>query len=154
MIEKWKIIVDYEGVFGALLTDLFKAFDSIPYDLFIAKLEAYGFQTDPLNLVYDDLSNKKQRVKIYEKFNCWKDIKYGVPQGSILGGLLSNIHPCHLLYFLEDLDIENYADDTTIYTVKGDKESVRNTLEASSLPLFTWFNNNLMEANNHKSYIF
>ena len=43
------------------------------------------------------------------------------------------------LYFFEDLDIASYAnaDDTTIYTVKENKESVINTLEASSLPLFT-----------------
>ena len=153
MIEKWKKIVDYGGVFGALLTDLSKAFDCIPHDLIIAKLEAYGFQTDALNLVYDYLSNRKQRVKINETFSCWKDIEYGVPQGSILGPLLFNIHLCDLFYFLEDLDIASYADDTTIYTVKENKESVINALEASSLPLFTWFNNNFMKANSDKSHI-
>ena len=63
MIEKWKRIVDYGGVFGALLTDLPKAFDCIPHDLFIAKLEAYCFQIDALKLIYDYLSNRKQRLK-------------------------------------------------------------------------------------------
>ena len=64
-----------------------------------------------------------------------------------------NIHLCDLFYFLEDLDIVSYADDTTIYTVKENKESVINALEASSLPLFTWFNNNFMKANSDKSHI-
>ena len=42
---------------------------------------------------------------------------FGVPQGSILGLLLFNIHLCDLFYFLEDLDIASYEDDTRIYTV-------------------------------------
>ena len=122
------------------LTDLSKALDCIPHDLFIADLEAYGFQADALNLVYDYLSNRKERVKINETFSCWKGIEYGVPQGSILGPLWFNIHLCHLFYFIEDLDIVSYVDDTTIYTVKKNKDSVIDTLEASSLPLFTCFN--------------
>ena len=77
MIEKWKKIVDCGGVFGALLTDLSKAFDRIPHDLIIAKLEAYYFQTDAINLVYDYLSSSKQSVKINEIFSCWKNIEYG-----------------------------------------------------------------------------
>ena len=38
MREKWKKIVAYGGLFGALLTDSSKAFDCIPLDLLIAKL--------------------------------------------------------------------------------------------------------------------
>ena len=61
MIEKWKKVVDNGGAFGALLTDLSKAFDCIPHDLIIAKLEAYGFQIDALRLVY--LLSVKQKTK-------------------------------------------------------------------------------------------
>ena len=151
MIKKWKRIVDYGGVFGALLTELYKAFDCIPHDLFIAKLETYGFQIDALKLIYDYLSNRKQRVKINETFSSWKDIEFGVPQGSILGPLLFNIHLCDVFYFLEDLDIASYADDTTINTVKENKESVIKTLETSSVILFKWFENNFMKAKSDKS---
>ena len=55
-----KKVVDYGGVFDALLTNLSKALNCISHDLFITKLEAYRFQTDALNLVYDYLSNRKQ----------------------------------------------------------------------------------------------
>ena len=99
------------------------------------------------------MSNRKQTVKINETFSCWKGIDNGVPQGSIRGPLLFNIHLCDLFYFLEDLDIASYVDDTTIYAVKENKESVINALEASSLPFFTWFNNSFMKANSGKSHI-
>ena len=108
MKEKWKKVLDNGGAFGALLTDLSKAFDCIPNDLIIAKLGAYGFQVDALRLVYDYLSNRKQRVKLNETFSSWRDIEYGVPQGSILGPLLFNIRLCDLFYFLDDLDIASY----------------------------------------------
>ena len=140
-------------VIVALLTDLSKAFDCIPHDLIIGKLEAYGFHIDALKLIHNYLSNRKQRVKVNDTYSLWKDIFYGVPQGSILGPLLFNIHLCELFYFLEDLDIASYADDTTIYTVNEKKESVISALETSSSLLFGWFNNNFMKTNSDKSHL-
>ena len=77
---------------------------------------------------------------------------YGVPQGSILGPLLFNIHLYDLFYFLEDLDVASCADDTTIYTVNR-KESVISALETSSSLLFGWFNSIFMKANSDKSHL-
>ena len=135
-MKNGKKTVDNGGVFGALLTDLSKAFDCIPHDLIIAKLEAYGFHIDALKLNHDYLSNRKQRLRFNDAYSSWKEIFYGVPQGSILGPLLFNIHLCDLFCFLEDLDIARYADDTTIYTVSEKKESVIRALETSSSLFF------------------
>ena len=48
LIEAWKSSVDDGKAFGSLLT---KAFDCLPHDLFIAKLQAYGFDTKALKLI-------------------------------------------------------------------------------------------------------
>ena len=138
------------------MTDLSKAFDCIPRDLIIDKLEAYGFHIDTLKLVHDHLSHRKQRVKVNDAYSSWKDIFYGDPQISIPGSLLFNIHLCDLFYFWEDLDIASYADDTAIYLVSKiikKKESVFRALETSSSLLFGWFNNNFMKTNSDKSHL-
>ena len=66
LIEKCRSFLDRKGLAGAILMDLSKAFDCLNHELLIAKLEAYGFSRSALKLVYDYLSNRKQRVKIYE----------------------------------------------------------------------------------------
>ena len=59
MTEKAKRIMGKGAHFNALLTDLSKAFDCLPFDLLIAKLDAYGFKNDALNLVFNYLNNRE-----------------------------------------------------------------------------------------------
>ena len=102
-------------MFGALLTDLSKAFDWLPRDIIIAKLNAYGFDIKALNFIYDHLRNRKQRRKIDNAYSSWQSILYGVPQGSLLGPLIFNIDLCDLFLVMNHEDIANYADDNTPY---------------------------------------
>ena len=64
LVEEWREHLDENFVVGAVLTDLFKAFDCIAHDLLIAKLAAYGFSETALRYVYFYLSNRKQCVRI------------------------------------------------------------------------------------------
>ena len=64
LLEKWKRSIDRGKVFGTLLTDLSKAFDCLHHDHLIVKLNTYGFSLSALRLIYDYLSNRKQRRRI------------------------------------------------------------------------------------------
>ena len=83
------------------------------HKLLIAKLNAYDFSEPSLKLIYEYLKNRLQHIKINLSFSEWSELIQGVSQGSVLGLLLFNIYLNDLFYILNDVDICNYADDTT-----------------------------------------
>ena len=92
LIEKWKSSLDQKGYAGFILMDLSKAFDTIDYDLLLAKLHAYGFDRQALSLIKSYLKDRWQRTKINTAYSSWAQLLLGVPQGSVLGPLLFNIY--------------------------------------------------------------
>lgn len=151
MLEKWKKAADKGDHFGALLTDLSKAFDCLSHELLVAKLNAYGFSLPSVRLIHDYLSNRKQRTGANSTFSSWLEIIFGVPQGSILGPLLFNIFLCDMFLIISDTDFASYADDNTPYTTAETIDSVLASLDKASKALFQWFSNNEMKANPNKS---
>ena len=152
-IERWKACLDIGGKIGAIFMDLSKVFDSIRHNLLIAKLHAYGFSREALLLVYSYLENRQRRVKINGSFNSYKHLRFGVPLfGVPLGPLLFNIYINDLLLSIQETDICNYADDTTIYTCDIRLENVISGLENDSKIIIDWFRNNYMKLNEDKCH--
>ncbi|MCG8045733.1 MAG: reverse transcriptase family protein, partial [Candidatus Thiodiazotropha endolucinida] len=150
IIEDWKDALDRNMYVGAVLMDLSKAFDCIPHDLILAKLEAYGVSKHSCDLLKSYLTNRQQRVKLGDQCSSWLDIIKGVPQGSILGPLIFNIFINDIFYFVQKSTIYNYADDNTLSYCCKDVNILKNTLEHDSHILIDWFQVNQMQANPDK----
>ena len=75
-----------------------------------------------------------------------------------MGPLLFNIcidyiYSNNMLYLMEDAEICNYADDTTIYVVSNKIDDVVQRLEDSVAALLNWFPNNYMKLNEAKCHV-
>ena len=116
---------------GALLIDLSKAFDTINHELLIAKLLAYGFSIEALEVLlsYCKKGGKESRSM---QVSSWTQLLQGVPQGSVLGPILFNIYINDMFFALNEIDICNFADDTTPYVCDSNLKSVLEKLEHNS----------------------
>ena len=149
LIEQWRACLDQNKVVGGILMDLSKAFDCLPHDLLIAKLEAYGVEKSSLLILMSYLKNRKQAVKIKGIRSLFQLIKSGVPQGSTLGPMLFNIF-INDLFFLLDRDLHNFVDDNTISAVSETIPELVDSLTSKSNLAIDWFNSNSMIVNPDK----
>ena len=92
------------------MTDLSKAFDCIPHDQLIAKLEAYGLDEKVLSYIYSYLTNRNQSIRTNDKKSDFQKIISGVPQGSITGPILFNFAINDLFFFVSSSSMYNFAD--------------------------------------------
>ena len=95
--------------------DFSKAFDSVKHSLLYEKLKNLPLDPYVINLYFDFVKHRQQRV-VHNTFSgLWKEVNQGTTQGSVSGPYLFNI-------FLNDLEVKNgtttclykYADDSTI----------------------------------------
>ena len=112
--------VDNSKTFIVFLIDLSKAFDCLPHELIVAKLNAYGFTLSSSRLIHSYFLDRKQSIKINSAHSFWEEILFGVPQRSILGQVLFNIF---IFSMFTNIDFTNCTDDIALHVI-GDGAKV------------------------------
>ena len=147
LLQSWQQVLDNGGFIGTILMDLSKAYDCIPHNLLIAKLECYGVDKASLRLLLDYLTRRKQRTKIGSSFSSWYHINTGLPQGVILDPLLFNIFIDDLFFSIQKSEVCNFADDNTLFCGDKNLDFVFLNLNSDLSNVMDWFKINSLRAN-------
>ena len=133
--------------------DLSKAFDTLNFDILLYKLHYYGITDIALKLLKSYMSNRKQYVKYNVNESGFKEIKTGVPQGSILGPLLFSIYINDLSTISNTFKFIMYADDTTIYFNTEDfpKDNLAKHITTELDKVDVWLKHNKLSLNVDKT---
>ena len=150
LTEDWRMHLEGKTV-AVVPVDLNKAFDSLNHKLLIAKLKAYGFGAEALNLMRSYLFCRRQRVKIDGTYSDWRTVRAGLPQGTLLGPLLFNMFMNDVNYFISRVSLRLYADDTTEYFADHSPMILEYMINSELNTLSEWFYRNYLTTNPSKT---
>ena len=146
--------LDQKLTVGGIFLDISKAFDCVDHEILFAKLENIGIRGIALDWFKSYLSDRELFVSIKDKSSMRYNLKYGIPQGSVLGPVLFLIYINDVTNSSEKLSFSMFADDTALI-LKLDRESYNESMRSELQKVMLWFDANMLLLNVDKTkYIF
>ena len=136
---------------GVVFLDVAKAFDRVWHEGLLFKLILKKFPNSLVNLVASYLGNRSFHVAIRGERSTSRQIRAGVPQGSILAPFLFNTFTSDMPTKLPGTEVALYADDAAIYSQSYDNAVIARNLQASLNELSKWYASWRMALNTSKT---
>ena len=127
MTEKLRSVLDQRKAVCAVFIDVSKAFDSVSHTNLSYKVQGHGIIGNLWKWLTSFLFNRTQFTIVGENKAQTSLVTCGVPQRSVLGPFLFNLYTDDLPVVIstqENTSIEMYADDTTLYCIADDVDTV------------------------------
>ena len=125
VIKDWAKILYKKGQVDTFILDFEKAFDTPPHELLKSKLFSYRIGGTTLNWINAFLCFRQQRVVVNDIKTDWDPVVSGVPQGTILGPLLSSLYINDISADIES-KIRLFADDCVCYReIKNEEDTLK-----------------------------
>ena len=138
-----------------VLLDLSAAFDTIDHQMLLDDLWIYGVRDSALSLLKSYLTDRSQTIVVGGSKSAQAALRFGVPQGSVLGPVLFSVYIGGLVQLLEahGVNYHFYADDTQFYLQVENVDDTKGKISSVLSDIKIWMTRRKLKLNDGKSEI-